>query len=144
MQLLQLIITVLRLCSSCRASVCCASFLTGVYMYSFCNANCPLLLLDAAALAAGPPFAVHTPRRAVYAASATIDQKSLTRRSALLLDCRRVGDMGEHGERHFCGDSGGCSGSTRSVRRRTLPAEGAALLHLGLPCYYVLASVIAW
>jgi hypothetical protein len=28
--------------------------------------------------------------------------------------------MGEHGERHFCGDSGGCSGSTRSVSRRQM------------------------
>lgn len=37
--------------------------------------------------------------------------RTLTRRSALLVDCRRVGDMGEQGERHFCGDSGGCSGS---------------------------------
>jgi len=32
----------------------------------------------------------------------------LTLRRVLLAGCLRVGDMGECGDLHFCGDKGGC------------------------------------
>lgn len=39
----------------------------------------------------------------------------VTLRSVLLAGCRRVGDMGEWGDLHFCGDSGGCSTATNTA-----------------------------
>lgn len=54
-------------------------------------------------------------------AAVTLPDCVRTRRSVLLLVCRRVGDMGEQGERHFCGDSGGCSNSSSMLGVR---AEG--------------------